>query len=505
MLFNSMDFLIFFPIVIAVYFVIPRKTRYIWLLITSYYFYMSWNPKYAILIAASTVITYACSLLIERATQRGGEKGRKISLVSSLVLNLGILFVFKYANFLISTVSRLMSMAGLTAIDRRLDILLPVGISFYTFQALSYTFDVYRGRINAERNLLKYALFVSFFPQLVAGPIERSENLLPQVQNADKINLWNFENIKNGFFLMVWGFFEKLVISDRAGLFVNNVINGYEAYGFAEISIAIILFAVQIYCDFGGYTHIAQGAARVMGFNLMDNFKQPYFAETIKDFWRRWHISLTSWFTDYLYIPLGGNRHGIIRKYLNILIVFGVSGLWHGAGWNYVIWGLLHAVYQIVGDAKKIIINKVRAKCRYGFNNIMTTEKGEKVVEASISTKIRHRITTFLLVDFAWIFFVCDSTKHALAVIRQMFVHFKTTNLLESGLCQGDWNFLFFGILVLLLVDHIHETGGSVLELLSRQELWFRWLVYFILIWSVILFGIYGIAYDSSTFIYFQF
>ena len=285
MLFNSIDFLIFFPVVVAVYFIIPKKIRYVWLLVASYYFYMSWNPKYAILIAISTVITYMGSLMINRFSENKKVKG--LFLCGSLISNLGILAVFKYSDFIIDNLNYILHMLGFTTINRRLDLLLPVGISFYTFQALSYTMDVYNKKITPEKNVLKYALYVSFFPQLVAGPIERSGSLLPQIQNIDKINVWNYERIRDGFMLMMWGLFQKLVIADRASLLVNTVINNYTNYGFFEILIAVVLFAVQIYCDFGGYTNIARGAARVMGFKLMNNFKQPYFAVSIKDFWRR--------------------------------------------------------------------------------------------------------------------------------------------------------------------------------------------------------------------------
>lgn len=305
MLFNSVDFLVFFPIVVMIYLIVPRKLRYLVLLIASYYFYMSWNPKYAVLIGISTLTTWICSLLMEKVSD---ISKRKLFLVINCFVNLGILFIFKYADFLINNVSHILSVLGFKTIERRLDLLLPVGISFYTFQALSYTIDVFRNKISPEKNLLKYALYVSFFPQLVAGPIERSTSLLPQIQNIQKSQLWNYDRIRDGFLLMVWGFFQKLVIADRASILVNNVINNYANYGFLEIAIAVFLFAFQIYCDFGGYSNIARGAAKVMGFELMHNFKQPYLATSIKEFWRRWHISLTSWFTDYLYIPLGGNR-----------------------------------------------------------------------------------------------------------------------------------------------------------------------------------------------------
>lgn len=492
MVFNSIDFLIFFPIVVAVYFVVPKKARYIWLLISSYYFYMGWNPKYAALIAASTLITYFSSLLISFYESKGRVTAKKICLWGSLIANLGILCVFKYANFALENISKIASLAGFGVIERRLDILLPVGISFYTFQALSYTLDVYRGETKTERNILKYALYVSFFPQLVAGPIERSGNLLPQIQGLDKIHVWNLDRIRDGCMLMMWGFFLKLVIADRAALLVDTVVNNYRDYGFVEILLAIGLFAIQIYCDFGGYTCIARGAAKVMGFDLMNNFRQPYLAVSIQDFWRRWHISLTSWFTDYLYIPLGGNRKGTLRKYLNILIVFAVSGLWHGASWNFIAWGLIHAMLQIAGDLKDRLKNQLTN--RLGIRN-----------DASLSTRIRRIIGTFILVCFAWVFFVADNLDHALHIIEQMFVRIQTTSVFELGLDRGNWFFLLFGVAILLTVDILHENNISIFALVNKQETWFRWALYLGLIWTVIMFGIYGVAYDASTFIYFQF
>ena len=490
MVFNSIEFLIFFPIVTLVYFVIPKKVRYIWLLIASYYFYMSWNPKYALLIVFSTVITYCSGLLLGRLQGEGKDAKRKWCVALSLIINLGILAVFKYGNFLLINLSYLLSKIGIGVISCKLDLLLPVGISFYTFQALSYTMDVYRGKITPERNLLKYALFVSFFPQLVAGPIERSGNLLPQIRNIAEIKVWDFERVRDGFLLMMWGLFQKIVIADRVSVLVDQVINHYESYGFVEISIAVFLFAIQIYCDFGGYTNIARGAAKVLGFELMNNFRQPYLARNIRDFWRRWHISLTSWFTDYLYIPLGGNRKGSLRRYINILIVFAVSGLWHGASWNFVVWGLLHALLQIIGDIR----NKIFRKSSRFLSG-----------KDTFSTRLRNVVITFVLVDFAWIFFVCSGLRHALQLIRQMFSGFYTTGISELGLNEVNLWIAGIAILLLLAVDILHEKGLSVFALVQKQAVWFRWILYLGLIWAIVLLGIYGQAYDTSTFIYFQF
>lgn len=487
MLFNSIEFLVFFPVVIVIFFIIPRKLRCIWLLIASYYFYMSWNPKYATLIAISTLITFISGLLIEISKTK---RGKQFVAAASLISNLSILAIFKYLNFALQTLSDIGSCLGLETIDRRLDLLLPVGISFYTFQALSYTIDVYRGDIKAEKNILKYALFVSFFPQLVAGPIERSGNLLRQIQKIAETKLWDFERIRDGFLLMFWGFFQKLVIADRAALLVNQVYSHYQDYGFFELSIASILFAFQIYCDFGGYSNIARGAAQVMGFSLMQNFRQPYLAINIKEFWRRWHISLTSWFTDYLYIPLGGNRKGTIRKYFNILVVFTVSGLWHGASWHFVAWGGVHAIFLIAEDMK----TKLRKK----------TSKNS-LQEISFGQKLGKIVITFILVDFAWILFVSDSLHHVYHIFQQMCTTFQVTGFYEIGLDRGNWFMLAFGITILLIVDVLHEKGISVFSLVNRQTLWFRWTLYLGLIWCIIMFGIYGISYDASQFLYFQF
>lgn len=489
MVFNSIDFLVFFPIVTVIFFVIPKKARTLWLLIASYYFYMSWNPRYAVLIALSTIITYDSGLLIEIFTK---DRVKKLVMIASLAGNLAILGIFKYADFALQTLSSVTSRLGLGTVDKRLDLLLPVGISFYTFQALSYTLDVYRGAVKAEKSIIKYALFVSFFPQLVAGPIERSGNLLGQVQKIQEVKLWNFERVRDGLLLMLWGLFQKLVIADRASILVNQVYGNCRQYGFLELAVASILFAFQIYCDFGGYTDIARGAAQVMGFSLMHNFRQPYFALNIKDFWRRWHISLTSWFTDYLYIPLGGSRKGIARQYVNIMIVFGISGLWHGASWHFVAWGLLHAGYQIAGNLRE------RVSQRAG-------EKAADGVQVSFGRKLGKQIVTFALVDFAWIFFAADSLRQVYYILRQMMTTFHTVGIYEMGLDQGNWFMLLFGICVLMIVDFVHERKESVFLFVDRQAVCFRWSLYLGLIWCIILFGIYGVGYDSSQFIYFQF
>lgn len=492
MLFNSMDFLIFFPVVTLIYFVMPKKLKTVWLLISSYYFYMCWNPKYAVLIALSTVITYGSGLFlsyIRGMKTISSDKQvfyKKCVVAVSFISNLGILAVFKYGNFFLTNLYSLLHSMGFTFTERTLDLLLPVGISFYTFQALSYTVDVYRGDIQAEKNLVRYALFVSFFPQLVAGPIERTPNLLTQIQQMEKQTLWNWDDICGGLFLMVWGFFQKLVIADRAAIVVNTVYNNYTEYGLVGITLATFFFAFQVYCDFEGYTNIARGAAQVLGIRLMKNFRQPYFATDIRDFWRRWHISLTSWFTDYLYIPLGGSRKGTLRHLLNIIIVFAVSGLWHGASWNFVVWGLLHAFFQCVGILKKKF-----------------TDQKEKTL--SVSTRLRKTVTTFILTDFAWLFFRADNMGHAVALLRQMFSNIWLYTPGSLGLEPSGFTILITALIVLFVTDYLHEKNIDIFRQVQKQELWFRYALCLTLIWAVILLGVYGTAYTSSQFIYFQF
>lgn len=333
MLFNSFNFLIFFPIVLLLYFTVPEKMKKIWLLFASYYFYMCWNVKYGILLVAVTLITYWGGIYIERNNRNLQRKKLFLGIISVLIF--AILFFFKYYNFMAKSITAFLHVLGITVANRSFDIVLPVGISFFTFQSIGYVVDVYRGD-KAERNLWRYALFISFFPQLVAGPIERSGNLLKQFYEPQ---VFHYEKIREGLLLMMWGYFLKLMIADRAAIYVDVVFDSFYTYSGMYILVATILFAFQIYCDFAGYSIIAMGAARMLGIELMSNFECPYFSKTVSEFWTRWHVSLGSWFRDYLYIPLGGNRKGTLKKYCNKMSVFFVSGLWHGANWTFFIWG----------------------------------------------------------------------------------------------------------------------------------------------------------------------
>ncbi|MGL5904721.1 MAG: MBOAT family O-acyltransferase, partial [Cetobacterium sp.] len=337
--FNSINFLAFYTVIVFLYFCISSKYRWILLLIGSYYFYACWNIQYTLLMLFSTVVTYVSGIVIEN------EKYKKKAVFMSFFINLIILFFFKYFNFFNNNLKSIFSIFGREYSISNLNILLPVGISFYTFQALSYTMDVYRGDIKPEKNFGKYALFVSYFPQLVAGPIERSTNLLPQLQKETR---FKYENLKSGLLLILIGFFKKVVVADRAALLVNNVYSNLDNVPSISVIIASIFFSIQIYCDFSAYSDIARGTSRVLGIELMKNFDTPYYSKSIGEFWRRWHISLGTWFREYLYIPLGGSRVSTIKRYRNIMIVFSISGLWHGASWNFIIWGALHGFYQII-------------------------------------------------------------------------------------------------------------------------------------------------------------
>lgn len=499
MQFNSIDFMIFFPIVLILYFFMPQKWRQTGLLIASYYFYMGWNAQYALLIGISTIITYISGLLMSNFSSELERKRifKKVTMALCIIINLGILATFKYGNFFVESFNSFLSALHLSTIQRRFDFLLPVGISFYTFQALGYVIDIYRGNIKAEKSLIRYALFVSFFPQLVAGPIERSKNLLSQIQNIENIKLWNAKRVSSGSILMVWGFFMKMVIADRVSLLVNTVFDNYRMYGSTELILAAIGFSLQIYCDFASYSLIAIGAAKIMGFHLMENFNAPYFSKNIKEFWSRWHISLSTWFRDYLYIPLGGNRKGNIRKATNIMIVFLVSGLWHGANWSFVIWGGLHGFYQITGS----LLKPYKTKLQEIF----------KIKTNCFSWKLLQTAITFFLIVFAWIFFRSDTIIDALRFIKRIITK-QTPWLLFNGgiynlgLNRVEMNILIFSTIILFLVDLIRYLKKQTLDLfLFEQNIWFEWMVVISLVIMTFIFGKYGPTFDPQQFIYFQF
>jgi alginate O-acetyltransferase complex protein AlgI len=482
MLFNSLEFLIYFPVVVTVYFLIPHRLRWVWLLGASYWFYMAWKPVYALVLVAITIIDFVSGISIERATT---QRSKRLFLTLSIVSNLSILFFFKYFNFLNDTLRALVGLAGAPYPIPALDVILPIGISFHTFQSLSYTIDVYLGRKEPERHFGIFALFVAFFPQLVAGPIERATTLLPQFRERHR---FVEARVVSGLRLMLWGFFKKLVIADRLAVYVNDVYGSPESHEGGRLLLATYFFAVQIFCDFSGYTDIARGAARVMGYELVLNFDRPYHAASISEFWRRWHISLSTWFRDYLYIPLGGSRLGYRRHLANLMIVFLVSGLWHGANWTFVVWGALHGSYMVASvvtsSARERIASSLRLDRAAGLRRALGVA------------------ITFHLVLFAWIFFRAPTFASAMAVVTGIFggVDLRIDSLVLPGFDRVE---LLLAAVSIVLLEAVHLAQGrsSVEEWLAALPWPCRWACYHFLVLATLFFG----RFDEQEFIYFQF
>lgn len=502
MLFNTVQYLLFLPIVVLLYYLLPAKARLLWLLGVSYYFYMQWNPKYVLLLFSCTVITYAGGLVLEHwrdqpdhdgEGQRKNQRRGKICLIVCLLLNLGMLAFFKYFLFGVSLVNQVLSHFHVNVIPWDYDILLPVGISFYTLQALGYLIDVYRGDICAEKNFIHYALFVSFFPQLVAGPIERSKNLLGQLHKPHRPE---YENFRKGLLLILYGLFLKMVIADRAAILVDKVYGNSAEYTGVYIIVATVFFSIQIYCDFYGYSTIARGSALLMGIHLMDNFNAPYYSKSVKEFWRRWHISLSGWFRDYLYIPLGGNKKGSLRKEGNRMIVFAVSGLWHGASLCFVFWGVLNGIYQVAED----LAEKLKRKISNG------KERGAYC----FGERLFRTVFTFALVTFAWMFFRSGGLDEAKVILGSMcrldnWLILLDGSLYELGIGRHYMGVLMLSVLTLFIVDYQKYKGKDVVALFYRQNWCFRVTAILILVFVVLLYGCYGKIYDIQQFIYFQF
>lgn len=493
MLFNSIDYLMFLPIVVLAYYLIPAKWRYIWVTVISYYFYMSWNPEYLVLLMLSTGTTWLCGLFIEKEGERERSFRSKMFLAVCIVVNIGLLVFLKCSGFLAGNVNWLLAKLHLTVSVPAYDIVMPAGLSFYTLQAVGYMVDVYRGKVKAEKNLLRYAAFVSFFPTLISGPIERAGNLLRQMGEKKELEIGN---LKEGLIRIAWGLFLKIVMADRIFLIVNGVYGNYQEFYGIELVLATAMFGVQIYCDFAGYSQIAIGTARLLGFRLNDNFRSPYLSSSVAEFWRRWHISLTSWFRDYVYIPLGGNRKGRGRKYLNTLIVFTVSGLWHGASWSYLIWGGLNGVYLVAGEMTKDLRDRLRTALH--------------IRKDRLGYKVFSRCAVFLLIDLAWLFFRAGSMSQAVGMLKIMLTDMRLEWILSDNIWRiGEgvqvWIILPLGTLVILAVDYWRYKGIDVIEGVWKQDSWCRWFLYLALLFTIIIFGVYGNTYEQTKFIYFQF
>lgn len=466
MLFNSLTYLIFFPIICILYWCIPFKYRNAILLIASYYFYMSWEPTYAILIMITSLSTWGCALQIGHH-----EKQKKLIITLCIIVNLMILFTFKYYNFTVNTITSTMSLTGFRLYIPHSDFLLPVGISFYTFQCIGYIIDVYRKNIKPERDLITYALFVSFFPQLVAGPIERAKNLLPQFHSK---HTFDGDSFIDGLKMMIWGFFMKLCIAGNVAPYVDAVYNNVPNHNGTSFLLATFFFTFQIFCDFGGYSLIAIGTAKCLGFKLMQNFNHPYLSLSVKEFWRRWHISLSSWFSDYVYIPLGGSRCSKVKHYRNLMITMLTSGLWHGANWTFVCWGGLHGLYLV---------------CNSYYSKL--TKK------RVFAPKLLRIIFTFSFISLAWIFFRANSIMDAFTIISEIITD-------HGPLFKGDGipslilPLLMIGI---LLLKEIKDEYHINLSFMHNSRLWVSVPSSAVVIMIILLCA----EFNSGQFIYFQF
>jgi len=482
MLFNSLEFLIFFPVVTALYFLLPHRWRWLHLLVASCIFYISFIPVYILILFFTIIIDYVAGIFIESAKDK---KRRKLFLVMSLVANVGVLAVFKYYNFFIDNMNELLQSISVQSHPLPyLSIILPIGLSFHTFQAMSYTIEVYRGHQKAERHIGIYSLYVMFYPQLVAGPIERPQNLLHQFRERHSFDSQQF---LDGLRLMLWGLFKKVVIADRLSVYVDTVYNNPGSYHWGNLVIATLFFTIQIYCDFSGYSDIAIGAARCMGFKLMTNFNRPYFSRNIQEFWKRWHISLSTWFKDYVFIPLGGSRRALAITIRNTAIVFLLSGFWHGANWTFIVWGALHAIFIIA-----FLLYKHQWKQQH---------RNSRMLDA-VSI-----VFTFALVSLAWVFFRANNVGDAFTIVGNILSGFNSIPfqiVLKDVAAHNAIVFtnagLFVSAAMILLMFLFERKLPATLFPLNRRP------AYDLAFCSVVLalvvsFGVFG----NQSFIYFQF
>jgi len=470
MAFNSFQFWLIFPIIFGIYWLLPVKynsIRKVFLILVSYLLYMNWKPAFALVLLFVTLITYWGGYLLDN------QKNKRKRLVWLFALfGLLPLLTFKYYNFINDSITDGLSLVGLKFALPGLNWAIPVGISFFTFQAVGYMLDVYHKRIEAEKNLIDYILFVSFFPQVTSGPISKADELLPQIKNPHK---FDYEQGKQGLKFLLWGMFLKLVIADRAGIFVDTVYANYIHYNGTTCFVASVLYTIQIYCDFAGYSLMAIGIARTLGFNLINNFRRPYLAVSVTDFWKRWHISLTRWLTQQVYIPLGGSRCSKAKNYLNIMITFLVSGIWHGANWTFVFWGAMHGVLQVVEKSLGL----------------------QKYEGSNVVVKCSRVCITFLLVSFAWVFFRMPSIEDAFLIIGRMFTNYGVPDVLSMGgpsLCM-----LMMGMFVLCFKEFREEFFHTKLRFLDTKPM--RWVVYIVLFCLMLSIGV----LDGGQFIYVSF
>jgi D-alanyl-lipoteichoic acid acyltransferase DltB (MBOAT superfamily) len=479
MLFNSFSFALFFPVVVVLYFAVPARLRTLLLLVASCVFYMAFIPAYILILALTIAIDYAAGIWLEQAQ----GAARRAILTVSIVATCVVLFVFKYFHFFVDSFVAAARAAGWDVSAPAVAIILPIGLSFHTFQSLSYVIEVYRGHQKPERDFITYATYVMFFPQLVAGPIERPQNLLHQFHEVQTIDA---DRVVSGLKRMAWGFFKKLVIADRLALYVNDVYKSPENFNGLQLTIATVFFAYQIYCDFSGYSDIAIGSARVMGFRLMENFRSPYHAQSVSEFWRRWHISLSTWFRDYVYVPLGGSRTSQPRWLLNLLVTFAISGLWHGAAWTFVVWGVVNGVYLVVGVLTKSM--------RDGIYRSLGLDTGGGV-RAVVGVT-----TTFVLTCVAWVFFRASNLTDAGYILTHMWSNWDVSQISTEQFLMRQMPAAVLSIAFLEVAEWLHARQPLAIRL-ARFPVLFRWPAYVGFVLAVVLFGV----YRQSQFIYFQF
>ena len=503
MLFNSIQFALFFAVVLIVFYVLPPRVRVWWILLASMFFYCYKSPEEPIgeqsyYLFAAILVTWITAVVIDLIPSEGKLKVlRGILLAEGLIADFGMLIYFKYTKFFIELINPRIVENGGQAISTDFNLLMPLGISFFIFTSTGYLIDVYRGKYHAEKNPFYVALFTSFFPCIMSGPIERGDHLIPQLKKLHKVRVIDVNRMSNGLFLIVWGLFAKLVIADRIAMIVNNVYGHYYNYGSVELIFASICYSIQIYCDFMSYSTIALGCAKMMGIEVIDNFNSPYLSLSVKEFWRRWHISLSTWLRDYVYFPLGGSRCSKVRKHLNVLITFLVSGFWHGAGINFIIWGGMHGIIQMVDD--------VTAPARKKINEI-TYAKTD-----SFGYKFGKGLITFIFVDIAWVYFRVTDFHLANEIVCRMFrrpdlwVLFND-GLYNLGLDRKEFNILFIAVLLLIVMDVAKkDKEKSWGDIMIAQPWWFRWAAIIALFFAVLTFGIYGPAFDPAGFIYLNF
>lgn len=472
MIYNSFNFLVIFPLIFLLYYIIParyQKGRNVFLLVVSYLLYLNWKPIYALILLGVTAVTYLTARLLVQS-----DKRQRIVWVGGVFSLMPLLF-FKYFNFINEQIYEALSLIGLRYELQGLNWAIPIGISFFTFQALGYLLDVRFQRIAAEKDFVTYALFVSFFPSLVAGPINKASLVIPQLKMLRP--QFDYGKAVGGLKMLLWGMFMKVVVADRVALYVDTVMPCYENYSGLSCFVASVLYTIQIYADFAGYSLMAIGVGKVLGFELTENFRRPYFAVSITDFWRRWHISLSTWLKDYVYIPMGGSRCSKLRNYWNIFVTFLVSGIWHGANWTFIVWGVMHGVCQILEKA-------------LGF---------QKYSGGHYRGKIGRIVMTFLIVNFAWIFFRMPSLGEACGVIMHIFDFSQPFSLYID--LMPNLPFTLIGVLLLLLKDIRDEFFPDSFLLMENKHIAIRWATYLSLIMMIALMGVMG----SDQFIYANF